>query len=339
LFSQIVNQEKAKRFLKRVIAGQRIPHAYLFTGIPGVGKTTTALALASALNCRKPVEGEACGQCPSCKQIRSGTFPDFLLIKPDGQNIKISQIRELNRALSFAPVLGGYRVCVIHQAETMTEEAANSLLKILEEPPPSNILILKAAESLDLLPTIVSRCQRVSFQPLPFQDMTRWLLEERALDQDSAMVLARISGGSLGRAIKMCEGNFFEKRQDWLLKLMELPGISNERVVEMALELADKAKKKSSGTTEPWEADIPSALEIWESWYRDLLVLMTGGPTHLLINVDFSHKLKNFSSRIKIDWLMESLLAIEQAQRDLRRMRNTSLVLEHTLLCLKRLHG
>ena len=112
------------------------------------------MALAMALNCHEPVDFDGCGRCPPCRQILSGNFPDLLLIKPDGQKIKIEQIRDLNRKFSFAPVTDGYRICVISQAETMTIEAANSFLKTLEEPPPGNILVLNATEPLDLLPTI-----------------------------------------------------------------------------------------------------------------------------------------------------------------------------------------
>ena len=148
-FSDIIGQEKAKGFFQRVLSEERIPHAYLFTGIAGIGKTSTAMALTMALNCREPSGIEACGDCPSCRQMTGGNFPDFVSIQPDGQNIKIEQIRELNRRLSFAPVSARYRVCVIQQAEAMTGEAANSFLKTLEEPPAGNILVLNAVEPLN----------------------------------------------------------------------------------------------------------------------------------------------------------------------------------------------
>jgi len=108
---------------------ERIPHAYLFTGISGIGKTSMARALTMALNCHEPTDFDGCGRCPSCRRLLGGNFPDFIHIKPDGQNIKIEQIRELNRRLSFAPVSAKYRVCVLQEAEVMTGEAANSFLK------------------------------------------------------------------------------------------------------------------------------------------------------------------------------------------------------------------
>jgi DNA polymerase-3 subunit delta' len=248
LFSEIIGQEKAKRFLKRVMSEERIPHAYLFTGISGIGKTSMARALTMALNCHEPTDFDGCGRCPACRRLLGGNFPDFIHIKPDGQNIKIEQIRELNRRLSFAPVSAKYRVCVLQQVETMTGEAANSFLKALEEPPPGNILILNAKEPLDLLPTIVSRCQRVPFQPLPVQAMTDWLVKEKDIDRQTATIAAKGSSGSLGLALRMCEGDFSKKREEWLSVLLKLPRFSKGEALEMAFESAAGKKKKASIT-------------------------------------------------------------------------------------------
>jgi DNA polymerase-3 subunit delta' len=343
-FSRIIGQEKAKRFLKQVMARDKMPHAYLFAGIAGVGKTSTAMALTMALNCDSPVEGDSCGNCPSCRKMISGNFPDFISVsrRPDKKNILIEQIKDLNRELRFAPVSGRYRVCLIQQAEIMTVEAANSFLKTLEEPPPGNILILSTVDPRDLLPTIVSRCQSVSFSPLPFKDITDWLVKERNLDKETAEVLASISGGSPGRALGMSEGNFLEKRQEWLLSIVNLPGLSKEKAIDMAFEYAEKDKKKDTEGLGSDETDVSAMLAVWESWYRDLLVVMAGGSVHLLINADFSQKLKNIAEKAIIKNLIDSILAIDQAQQDLSRYRNKKLVMEHTVLRLKNLadaHG
>ena len=336
-FSQIIGQEKAKRFLKQVMAREKMPHAYLFTGIAGVGKTSTAMALAMALNCDSPVEGDSCGKCPSCRKMMSGNFPDFISVsrRPDKKNISIEQIKDLNRELRFAPVSGRYRVCLIQQAEIMSVEAANSFLKTLEEPPPGNILILNTVEPRDLLPTIVSRCQRVSFSPLPFKDIADWFVKERNVDRETAEVLAKISNGSPGRALKMSDGNLLEKRQEWLLSLVSLPGLSMEKAVDMAYEYAEKDKKKNTEKSGSSATGVPIMLAVWESWYRDLLVVRSGGPDYLLINADFSQKLKKTAEKAIIKNLIDSVLAIDRAQQDLSRYRNKKLVMEHTVLRLK----
>ena len=190
---------------------KRVPHAYLFTGIPGVGKTSAAKAFTMTLNCEAPSGLESCGLCASCRKMLSGNFPDFISIAPDGQNIKIEQIRELNRTLGYAPFAGGYRVSVIQRAEAMTGEAANSFLKTLEEPPSGNIFVLKATEPRDLLPTIVSRCQRISFRPLKAAEIIMQIRKETDLDGASAEILARAANGSLGRAIQMKESDYLGK--------------------------------------------------------------------------------------------------------------------------------
>jgi len=338
-FSDILGQESAKKLLKQVMAIGKIPHAYLFTGIRGIGKTSMAVAMAMALNCHEPVDFDSCGNCSSCRKIMAGNSPDFISIKPDGQHIKIEQIRDdLNRKINFAP-LAKYRVCVVNQAETMTDEAANSFLKLLEEPPPGNIFILNAKEQLDLLETIVSRCRRVSFHPLPVKGITDWLVKNRGIDREVATLSAGISGGSLGRAIKMQEGDFFEKRQKWLLRLIRLPALSKDECFEMAVNCADEAKKIGLAVSESGESGIMDALSVWETWFRDLLLVKIGSPTDLLINVDFSHKLKKIAESFSMANLIDSLFVVDQAGRDLLRMQNITLVIEHTVLKLKQFTG
>ena len=189
--------EKAVDLLRRAISREKMPHGYLFVGIPGVGKRTTVRALTRALNCGEQNDGDGCGKCRPCRQIMGGNFPDFEYIEPDGQKIKIEQIRALNQALAYKPAYGKFRVTLIHQAETMTKEGANAFLKTLEEPPKRNILILCVAEPLDLLPTILSRCQKVRFRPIPSPLIAQWIDAHYDVPHESA-VLAGICEGSLG---------------------------------------------------------------------------------------------------------------------------------------------
>ena len=337
-FSRIVGQERAVGYLKRVIAGEKIPHAYLFTGIPGVGKTTTAVAFVRSINCQEPVDGEGCGHCIICRQMAGGNFPDLMYIKPDGQNIKIEQIRELTRTLSFKPMAAKYRACIIQRAEMMTEEAANSFLKTLEEPPAGNILILKTMEPLDLLPTIVSRCQKIPFRPIHSSLIEAWLKREEGMDQERASLIARVSDGSLGKAIDIADTDFLEDRQAHLLNIIQLPALSKERALEMALEYSGKAKKGAQANSRG-DSDIYEVMGIWKTWYRDLILMKAGGAPELLVNIDFSRKLQNLSKKHTIDELIDSFLLVDQAQRDLMRNPNVSLMMEHTIMRLKGLCG
>lgn len=335
-FSRIIGQEKAVGFLKQVMAGRKIPHSYLFTGISGVGKTTTAVAFTQAINCHEPVNGEGCGQCRSCRQIISENFTDLIHIEPDGQNIKIGQVRDLNRSLSFKPVSGMYRVCIIHHAEMMNDEAANSFLKTLEEPPPGNILVLKVVEPLDLLPTIVSRCQQIPFRPLPSHAIAEWLVTEMDIDKEKAAKSARISEGSLGKAIDICNTDFLREREDAILRLIQLPDLTLDKVLEMAVEYTGK-NKKGVDVSGRRDAGLSELLGIWKTWYRDLILVKIKGPADLLINADFSIKLKNLSKRFKTENLIDSFLLVDQAQRDLTRNPNLGLMMENTVLALKKL--
>jgi DNA polymerase-3 subunit delta' len=336
-FSEIIGQERAIGFLKGVMGRGKIPHAYLFAGIAGIGKTTAALALTQAINCKEPVNQGACGQCQTCRQVRSGNFPDLVFIEPDRQNIKIEQIRGLNRTLSFKPISGRYRVSIIRQAEVMTDEAANSLLKTLEEPPQNNILILNVTEPLALFPTIVSRCQKVLFRPIPVRAIVDWLVDNQSLEEDKAHVLAKISEGSLGKAIRMCEVEFIKKREYLLSRLIQLPGLSSEEALEMALQHKRKHKERDSHEIGKGEWDLFDLLSIWKSWYRDLLLTKLHCPADFLINVDFSQKLKNISRHFKIDNLIDSFHMVDRSQRDLLQTRNVDIMMEHTVLTLKRL--
>jgi len=334
-FSQIVGQERAVRFLKQAVAGEKIPHAYLFAGIPGVGKTSTAMALMQAVNCREPVDQEGCGRCIPCRQIANGTFPDFERLEPEGQSIKIEQIRNLERRLGFMPLSGRYRVSIVRQAEAMTDEAANAFLKTLEEPPAGNILVLTVIEPLDLLPTIVSRCQKVPFVPIPAHRIEKWLMEERGVEEARASLVARLSDGSLGKALDMCDGDYLERRREYLLGVIALRGGATDEALERILEQTGRLRKKDGGMQEGAEPGVPGLLASWKTWFRDLIVVKTTGRDDAVVNRDFSDELKKASKDFTIDDLIDSLLVVDQAERDYLRFRNVDLLMENVVLRLR----
>ncbi|MBN2062283.1 MAG: DNA polymerase III subunit delta' [Deltaproteobacteria bacterium] len=335
-FSGIISQERATGYLKRVMMGDKIPHAYLFTGIEGIGKTTTAIALAQALNCLQPRDFEGCGDCIPCRRIRNRNFADLIFIEPDGHNIKIEQIRDLNRALSFKPVSGKYRVVIVNHAERMTAEAANSFLKSLEEPPPHNVIIIKVVEPLDLLPTIISRCQIVPFRPLPASKIRDWLKTEMGLDEEKAALLSRISEGSLGKAIQFKENDILEYRQNCLIELMRLPELPMEQVLQTAWDYSERSKKRNSDSAELKDNGLFELLGMWKTWYRDLILVKVRGPRDKIINIDFSRKLKNISENFRLDNLLESFQVIDRAQREMMRNPNPGLMMENIMIALKR---
>jgi DNA polymerase III subunit delta' len=336
-FSRITGQKMAVDFLKRVISSGKIPHAFLFTGIAGVGKTTTALAFCQAINCLEPVNGEGCGRCRFCRQLVSGNFPDLIFLEPDGQNIKIEQIRDLNRAMGYKSMAGAFRVVIINRAETMTVEAANSFLKTLEEPPAGNVIVLKVKEPLDLLPTIVSRCQKVPFRPLPYDVVKQFLMDESGIDEAGASLIAGISDGSMGKAIRISSSSYLEERQKCLANIIQLPTMEKTQTLGMAMEYAQDVKKKDRDTS--GEIDLFELIGIWKTWYRDLIIMKINGPARLLINSDFSRKLKSISKNIGIDSLINAFFLLDRAQMDLNRNPNIGLMMEDLFLSLNRLAG
>ncbi len=338
MFSQVLGQERAKEFLQRAIKGARLSHAYLFTGIAGVGKATMGRALAMALNCEEASRDDGCGRCSACRGIMSGNSPDYLCVRrrPEKKDISIEQIRdELNRRIAFPPFPGKTRVCIIHEAETMRREASNSFLKTLEEPPPRNVFVLKAVEPRNLLPTIVSRCQRVAFHPLPHGLIADWLKEHRSLDGETASVVASVSGGSMGRAIDLFDGGFLEIREKWISRIADLPELPKDEAFQAAVTWAADAKTLGV-ITEPGCFGSLDVLSIWASYYRDLLLLAAGGSERLLTNIDFCTRLQNTAKALSMEPLIQGLLAIDRAHRDLRRMRNVSVVMGRMVIALNR---
>jgi DNA polymerase III subunit delta' len=225
-FRDILGQERVLGYLKAALRRGRLAHAYLFLGPEGVGKESVARALAGALNCALPLEdGDACGVCPSCKRLLAGTHPDFHVIVPTSERrvpeIKIDQIREFRRVTAYPPVGGGWRLALIKPGEDLRDESANALLKILEEPPPQNLLILTAGVEADLFPTVVSRCQKLAFTPLPYP-LIQDELSRRGLSPAQAALLTALSGGSLGRALAMEPEELFRQRQQVLTDLEAL---------------------------------------------------------------------------------------------------------------------
>jgi len=207
-FEEILGQDQALTLLREAQKRGRLPHAYLFVGPEGVGKETTAKAFFNRLVCEK---GTACGHCPSCRKFIKTLHPDVEIVEPLGKSIRIEQIRTLEGKLYFRPLESSLRLILIPKAELLTREAANALLKSLEEPPPYNLFVLLAVTTEALLPTIVSRCRVVRFRPLPNQILVRLLTERFAMLPEEAQGLALLAEGSIGRALRLAERGFLQE--------------------------------------------------------------------------------------------------------------------------------
>lgn len=316
----IIGQDRPIRFLTQMLQKGSIPHALLFTGIDGIGKRKTAVALGMSLNCLSPVGVSACGECPSCKKIISGSHPDMVHVKPDGVFIKIGQVRTVSRELRFAPLEGNQRVVIINDAQAMNLEASNAILKILEEPPKHTILILTASQTTDLLPTIVSRCQQIAFRPIPYEKVAEVLVDLRGLERETATTLAVSTKGSLGKALSV-DG---EEWAVWRSRLLEQVSSLSMRSIQPVFAFAD-ALSRDKGR-------LADTLDMLMTWFRD--ILMCKISPERIINKDLMNKIQHASKGRSVSELLGKVEVVQSAQTAISRNSNPRLALEVMMMRL-----
>ena len=231
-------QDGSVSALLSMAQNETLPHALLLSGPAGTGKKEAALSLAQILNCASAptasshphtcLNSHRCGTCRSCRKIEAGTHPDIRVIEPEGNYIKIAQIRDLCNTLLAKPLEASHRVILIQEAGRMNREAANALLKVLEEPPAGTFFILTTSQPSELLPTVLSRCQLIRFRPLSRETVARCLMHEAKLSAPQAESVAALSDGSLSLAREIIsdkggvEG--WMKQRHWLFTALPLPG-------------------------------------------------------------------------------------------------------------------
>ena len=317
---QMVGHEWAVELLERSLANGRTAHAYLLLGLPQIGKTTLALKFAQALNCLD--EGKPCGQCRSCLKIAHGNHPDVRVIEAVNGTIKIDQIRAMQREVALSPHESRWKVYVIRQMERASTEAANCLLKTLEEPPDQVVLMLTASDMDQLLPTIISRCQVLNLRP-PAMTLVQKALEERwGVDPERARLLAQLSGGRLGWAVRASEDEaILQKRERRLDEMIEL--IGQGRVER--LRYAQHLSKSPDGLRE--------VLDLWLSWWRELL-LIKGSSSTEVTNVDREATLRSQARGYSLTQVWGFIEALRTVVWQLEHNANTRLALEALMLSL-----
>ena len=320
----LTGHEWAVNMLKKhVVNGPR--HAYLLTGPPGLGRRSLALRFAQALNCPTPVEAgpSACGECRDCKQIESMQHADLTVVQAESEGgiIKVDQIREARRALTFKPYMAKYRVALFLRFQQANDNAANALLKTLEEAPSYAVLILTADNPEQLLPTIVSRCEVLRLRPLEIDTIQR-ALQTRGLESEHAKLIAHISGGRFGYALRLVEdSSLLEKREEQLNDLQHL--ISASRVQKFAY--ADKLSKDKEY--------MRHTILIWQSYWRDVMLRAAQAATPL-INVDRNVEIEALSERMNLSSTRNVVRGLENALERLEKNVNPRLLAEVLLLDL-----
>ncbi len=317
---QVIGHKWAVDLLKRALASGRVAHAYLLTGPPQIGKRSLALNFAQALNCLD--EEKPCGQCLACSKIAHGNHPDVQIIDGEGGTLKIDQMRTLRHKAVLSPLEGRWKVYIIRQMEQATAEAANCLLKTLEEPPSNVILMLTASEAEVLLTTIVSRCQVLNLRPLATETVQSSLQERWGVEVERAQLLARLSGGRLGWAVTASQNDaILDQRERHLDEMVEL--LSQGRVER--LEYAQQISRNPEA--------MPELLHLWISWWRDLL-LATSGSSVGITNVDREDTLRIQAQRYSLGQVRNFIEALRATVWRLERNANTRLTLEVLMLSL-----
>ncbi len=310
--------------IARSLNYDRVRHAYLITGPAGIGKTTFARAFAQAVNCLND-ENRPCGVCRACTLIARDSHADVQIIQSAGNTLKIEQIREMQHALSLRPVEARNRVVILRRFHDASPQAMDALLKTLEEPAPYVILLLTADASDSLLATIRSRCQPINLRPLPAATIRQALEKDHHVEPERAALLAQLSAGRVGWAIRAAADESLLSERNELLDMLE-QAISQPRVGRFVL--ADALSKD--------KPTLLTALDLCQSYWRDVL-LMIHSTTTPITNRDRRHSLQQLAVGVKVEDAQRAIAAIRRTAQYIDQNVNARLAVEVLMLDLPRL--
>ncbi|MBQ9763626.1 MAG: DNA polymerase III subunit delta' [Phascolarctobacterium sp.] len=319
MWDSVLGHEQNKEFLQNFLKAQARPHALLFCGAEGLGKKKLALEFAKSFLCLNGVGNDGCEACRLLNFADGNvSHPDFIMVErlPEKRELLIDQMRELIKQAAYAPVLSKNKICIIEDADTMREAAANSFLKLLEEPPDGWLIILLASSEDKLLTTILSRVVKLRFNPLAVADVKQLLVERGIADQESE-VLARISEGSVGAALNLHQQQALEYRQTAISFLEALP-------LEMPLNYL-------AGRTwvEKYErSEAILFVKLLQLLLRDMLFVKIG-MTANLYNCDLQEILTALCGGWQPQGLKKALAAVSDAYKALNTTTGVKLILEN----------
>ena len=317
MFAELTGNETAKAQLKRLIAGRRVPNALLFAGPEAVGKKMFALELARAFVCSLPVDGEGCGKCSAClrageivipnaekgdeyDRVFFGQHADVGMVVPYKRNLRVGSIRALEREANYRPYEASVRFFIVNDADKMNDSAANALLKTLEEPPATTHIVLISSRPDSLLQTIRSRSQMIRFSPVAANEIEALLTKKHNFSPEDARLAARVSGGSIGRAVAL-DLEKFRIARDKLFNVVANAARRRGRAGMLLIaEQLNDAKNKD---------DFEDNLAILETLIHDLWLVASGGNIDDIANYDIRDQINglghDLSQTRPAAWLSE----------------------------------
>lgn len=323
--SDVVGHQKQLEVLRGALKKERLHHAYLFLGPEGVGKKTVALALAMAVQCQE-LAHDSCGRCDGCVRVQRSNHPDVRLVAPlsGRKEITIQQVRELERELGLRPFYGRKRIAIVDPASLMNASAQSALLKTLEEPPTDSILILVSPSRGRLLPTLVSRCLRLSFAPLPVAEIQGFLVACKGMERQRAGLVAAISMGSLGKAVSPDVEALVEERRVWLGRMGLVTAGDYRGALSMAEELASEREETLK------------FLEWLVVWYRDVLVSTLTDDPGAVCNSDLVEDIQRGRRAYRLESVLASLSQASSTAARIQRNVNRRMALENFFMQMVR---
>ena len=329
---RVYGQDSLLRRLEAELREGRTAHAYLLAGPPHVGKMTLAINLAQALNCLED-RGEPCGNCVHCTRIASGQHADVRIVGvrrsgdgPARTVIGIGDVKDALRQVNLNPYEGRRTVVIFDESETMSEEAANSLLKTLEEPP-GHVTIMLLTTSEDPLPTtVLSRCRRITLAPAPKQDIVQRLVSEHGVDEDRAEDLARLSRGCYGWALgSLNDEQLLEQREAEIARLVEM--------CEAGLDARFTYVNEMSSLFSRDRSAVRAVLFLWLSWWRDLLLIKEGAGDYIH-ETGQSARLQRHAGHLTTSQILASVKRIHHTLDALDQNASARLALEVMMINL-----
>lgn len=325
-FSDIVGQQQLKEHLQNAIRLDKVSHAYIINGERNAGKEFMAKVFAKTLQCENAKDAEPCCECHSCKQAESLNHPDIIFVSHEKPNvIGVEDVRvQINSDVQIKPYQGPKKIYIVNDAQMMTPQAQNALLKTLEEPPEYVVIIL-LTDNMDIfLPTILSRCVTLNMKPAKDEEIKDFLMETMQIPDYKAQICVAFARGNVGKARLLAKSEEFDKVKDEALSLLK-----NIRDMEIN-EIVRSIKKIND-----YKFDANDYLDIFLIWYRDMLLFKATHDANGLIFRDELQSIRKAADKSTYEGIEKIIDAIEKCKARLRANVNFDLSMELLLLTIK----